>query len=243
MMQIAICDDEEIAGKYICAELKKELRRRSLDWAVHLYTSSQELVNAFTNGMQYDVLFADIDMPELDGIRLGVELREFFSDTVLIYVSNRKDLVFRAFQAQPFRFIRKELFQEALPGLMTEIIDEIHRRAGGKITFPCGNGAVMLRPKDILYVESFKKSQILHTLSKNIEVQSSFQKIMTQLRDYGFVQAHKSFYVNCHYIFSLNRTTLELDDHTIIPIGRSHVQNVRDRFRQYAMKEDPSAFF
>ncbi len=240
MIQIAICDDEEIAGKYIAAELEQELCRRSLCCSIHTYTNSQELYSVLTSGVQYDILFADIDMPELDGIRLGVELRECLLDTILIYVSSRKDLVFEAFQAQPFRFVRKELFQTALPTLVTEIIDEMQRRSGEKISFPSGNSTVMLRPRDILYVESFKKTQILHTPSQDIAVQSSFQKIMAQLKDYGFVQAHKSFYVNCHCIFSLNRTTLELDNHTTIPIGRAYLQGVRDMFRLYAMKKDPS---
>ncbi len=48
---------------------------------------------------------------------------------------------------------------------------------GQKISFQCGNSVILLQPEKILYVESYKKVQILHCQGGQYEVKYSFQNI------------------------------------------------------------------
>lgn len=235
MLKIAVCDDEQVAVRIIYSALKKAFHDQGVECKFELFTSSKELIDRLDEGEVYNVLFADISMPEMDGISLGTIFREQLDDTLLIFISTREDLVFDTFRARPFRFIRKKSFQSELPTLISDICMELRHRESRKIPFQCGTSVILLRPEKIIYVESFKKKQIIHSREGEFEIQSSFQKIMEQLKDYGFVQSHKSFFVNCRYICSINRTTLELDDHRQLPIGRSRVAEVKEAFRLYAV--------
>ena len=67
-MRIAVCDDEEkfrIQARDLIDKLSN-----SLDVIVDTYPDGRELLAAFDKN-PYDVLFLDIEMPEMDGITLS----------------------------------------------------------------------------------------------------------------------------------------------------------------------------
>lgn len=124
-----------------------------------------------------------------------------------------------------------------MPQLITDICRELNRIREKKLPIQCGNTVILLHPEKIIYIEALRKKQLIHSEQGTFETQSSFQKIMEQLNAYSFVQSHKSFFVNCRYILSINRTYLELEDHTQLPIGRSKLPNVKNAFQLYLIEK------
>lgn len=112
MLKLAICDDEPIALNIIYSALKQEFENKKIECQFSLFHNSNELIHKLNTGVRYDVLFADISMPGINGIELGVTFRNQLSNTILIFISTREDLVFDTFQAQPFRFIRKKISKQ-----------------------------------------------------------------------------------------------------------------------------------
>ena len=236
MLAFAVCDDEQVAARSVAGLLKRELARRSVEAELQIFTRSRELAALLEQGTHFDALFADIDMPELDGIRLGTLYRAELQDCLLVFISNREDLVFDTFQAKPFRFVRKKDYKAKLPEVLSDVLSELDRAEARKIAFPTGaSSTVLLRPERICYVEAVKKKQMVHYGPQAIEVASSFQKVAQQLAPYGFVQSHKSFLVNCRYIRSIAKTDLTLDDGTVIPVSRNYLHGVQDAFVRYAV--------
>ena len=56
---------------------------------------------------EYDLVFMDIDMPELSGIDIASQLRKNNQNSDLIFVSAHPHFVFEAIRYTPYRFIRK----------------------------------------------------------------------------------------------------------------------------------------
>lgn len=234
MLSIAVCDDEPVFLTILVEHLTAEFQKYGIVCSFHTFTDSVACSRELQVGRRFDILFADIDMPGLNGIELGVQFRRELSDTILVYVSGREDLVFASFAAQPFRFICKRRLEETVQKLVPEILEEIEQRGKRKVAILSGGTTLLLRSEDILYVESFLKKQLIHTMAQErLETQMGFRNLLLQLSDHGFVQIHKSYAVNCRYIHTISRTKLELDDHTSLPIGRSYLPVVQERFRQY----------
>lgn len=236
MLNIALCDDEAVSARAIAERLRRELTEMGQEFDLSVFISSRSLAAQLQQGKHFDVLFADIDMPELDGIRLGTIYRSELQDTVLVYISNREDRVFEAFQAKPFRFVRKKRLAE-LASVLQDVLKELQDRESHKIPFSCGsNSTVFLRPERISYVEALKKKQMVHYGALVYEVNSSFQGIIEQLKPYGFVQTHKSYLVNSSFIHSIGKTELVLDNGDRIPVSRSFLKPAQDAFAQYALR-------
>jgi DNA-binding LytR/AlgR family response regulator len=54
-----------------------------------------------------------------------------------------------------------------------------------------------------------------------------------QLLPHHFLKVHRSYLVNCRYIFHIGKTSLTLEDHTEIPISRGKVDFVKEQFLLY----------
>ena len=49
----------------------------------------------------FDILFLDIDMPEVSGIEIANEIRKFNSDIILIFCTNLDSFVFQTIKFSP----------------------------------------------------------------------------------------------------------------------------------------------
>ncbi len=120
MINIAICDDDTIFLSIIKNEIEVELLKNKLDFYIDTYDNSEKLLE-IVNSINYDLLFLDIDMPNITGIEL---VNNYFnkSDIGIVFVSNRDDLVFDALRCQPINFIRKQHLRDELPTVIESFI-------------------------------------------------------------------------------------------------------------------------
>ena len=75
---------------------------------------------------------------------------------------------------------------------------------------------------DIMYIESEGNYSFVNTLSKKYVIKKSLsQLIVDELTD-DFLRVHQKFIVNKIYIKIIDETTIKLNDHLSLPIGKSY---------------------
>ena len=106
MIRIAVCDDEVIFVRCLRDMVEALFEKQGMEFQCFVYTNAPELIQAHRKE-EFQLLFLDIDMPEMSGMELAAEIRAMNSAAALIFVSSHSDFVFESFQFQPFRFLRK----------------------------------------------------------------------------------------------------------------------------------------
>ncbi len=235
MLNIAVCDDEAAAVSIIKSALRDCFSSRGIKAEITSYTDARNLLEVIRAGTYYDLLLLDINMPRMDGIELGTKLHDLMQDTILIYVSGQVERVFDSFRAKPFRFVRKNVFAEEWPGVMDDVEQELKRRRTSRLVFMSGTQQIVLNAEEIVYAEALRKKQVLHTLRGKYDLSDSFESVVSQLEGLGFIRIHRSYTVNHRFIYSLNRTEVELDDGTLLPIGRSKYAAVQQEFHRLVL--------
>ena len=104
MYNIAFCDDEKICLDIVSEKVFYEFTRRNFSIKSYRYERAKNLQKDIVEGRKFDAIFLDIAMPEYDGLNLGMWLSEKCSETYIVYVSSRNDLVYRTFRTRPFFF-------------------------------------------------------------------------------------------------------------------------------------------
>jgi DNA-binding LytR/AlgR family response regulator len=241
MLKIAIVDDDK---KFIA------IYRRIITTLFDEHHVKIELTdfysgNEFVKSLsvkKYDLVFMDIDMPEMSGIDIAAELRKNNQSLDIIFVSAHPHFVFEAIRFTPYRFIRKTNFKAETK----EAVDSYCTRTNMKFKMislelqSCDT--VSERINDIIQFFSVRHD-IYYSLKNEIEAKCLSRKYsLSQLeqltKDNGFLRVHKSYLLNYRYIKSINAKSVIMSSDDEIPISHGKKTEIQDSFMELLRKEE-----
>lgn len=93
MLSIAVCDDEVIECCNMAKRIKEIMEEMKMPYIIRQFQSGGELLQALES---LDIIFLDIIMQELDGMKTAQLFRKKAFDNLLIFVSSsRKHTILR----------------------------------------------------------------------------------------------------------------------------------------------------
>lgn len=235
MFHAAICEDEKDIATYIEKTLATEFRKLNIQVEFDIFNNGKGLLKMLDEHYHFDMFFMDIEMPEIDGITICKKIRQTNNDALVVFISNKEELVFSTFEVQPFRFIRKSHYDSLLPSLVESIQTELLRRQPSTIQIeePGSKDIFSFDRTLITHVEAQGKNCIINTATDSCVIKIKLMEIEQQLASFGFIKPHRSYLVNCSYIQNIKKTEILLTNGIQIPISRGNIDAVKLQFLQY----------
>ncbi len=110
-MNIAFCDDDKATLENLI-KLTKDIIAKydnyNFEFNFFAYTSPLELLEAHSKN-PFDVVFLDIDMPEINGLNSGDKLYTQNESIIIFYVTNYTEFIGESIKHRVYRFIKKEM--------------------------------------------------------------------------------------------------------------------------------------
>ena len=231
MIRVAICDDEPAMLDCFCERISEEFKRQGEDIQISKFTSGQDFLN-FQKAEPFDAVFLDIDMPEMSGFDIAERINGI-GDTLIVFVTSYDELVYSSLKFRPFRFIRKSYLDIELSETLNSVTAEVLKLKGSrKFTFQSKAGETFVDLQNVIYIEIY--GHWLRVYIKDdepLDCYGSLTDFEKQLEKYDFIRTHKSYLVNCKYIFSIEKNQVILDDKTEIPLSRYKTETVKNKFK------------
>ena len=229
MVRAAICDDEKEMLDVLHKNILIECKQHNIEIIIENFLSGEELLKSQKEN-PFDVVFLDIDMPEINGFEIAEKI-----NTLIVFVTSHDELVYSSLKFRPFRFIRKSHLKSELPETLSAVNAEISKQnAGRKFSFRTKTGEVFLDVGDIEFIEIYGHWLRVSVAGGDaLECYGSLSTLEEQLSELDFVRVHKSYLVNLKYIYSIEKTVIILDNKTAIPLSRYKAADVKDRFKKY----------
>lgn len=240
-MRIAVCDDETAVLKLISVFIRTEFENRREPVTVSSYTSAVRLVSDFS-AKQFDAVFLDIRMPEMDGFRTAEELRKITPDTKIIFITTEDELVYDSFDFQPFAFIPKtppEIMKNRLSRTVDNLLAACSAVRKICIELPY-NDKIYLRPDELIYVNSEKNNLIYHTKENgDIITRAKIQDAEDILPSELFVRIHNRIIINMDHITELEYThsSLTVTGGETLGISRTRKHDFEIAYDEYMRKK------
>jgi len=175
------------------------------------------------NDLHPDLLFLDIQMPDIDGFSVLKELKQFpliifttafHQYAVEAFELNAVDYLLKPFDKERFAVaVQKALLQKSTPSFIQKQIDDIQRTLGelirverkftSRILVKNKEIYSFLPVKDILWFEAFNDYVKIHTTEKFHLKNISLNELEAKLNPDQFVRIHRSSMVNIAYIKEL----------------------------------------
>lgn len=233
MLRIAICDDEVFYRKKIYHLVETYMNRQELECEIQAYASGKAFLSQTENAVNFDIVFMDINMEELDGIETAMQMRCFHSDTYLVLVTAFIHYVLEGYKVNAVRYIMKDTLDTAIDECLDAILQ---KRKSSHVTFSFVEGIRKLYTDNILYVESRKHKSIFYYMESKIVTYQIYEKldaIEQQMADYDFLRIHKSYLVNSKHIRKISNYLVTLDTGEELSVPRSRYQFVKEAFVAY----------
>ena len=230
-MHLAICDDEAAILGVVSGAIESTLHKYDIEAIIEIFESPRSLDNRMKE-VEFELLFLDIDMPEMDGVAFARRVRRTNSRTDIIFISNREERVFDALRVNPAGFIRKKRFLEDVSAVLDQWMQNRRKEESSVLLAETPEGELSIPVDKILYIEGAGRNQFIHATDseKPLKVSYSMQSLEEQLAPKGFLRIHKGYLVNYRFIRRLKDTDALLTNGEEIPMSRLRVQEVRSQY-------------
>lgn len=174
-----------------------------------------------------DVLFLDIEMPEISGIAL---LRSLPQPPITVFTTAFRDYAFEGFELGVIDFLLKPIAEHRFSQALEKITDFLSlqkKEAGleqseehlGSIFVKSGVEKIKLVLADVLFIQGLKDYAIIHSTTGKTVVKGSVKFMQELFPGPAFLRVHKSFIVAQSRIQRISRNQILIGGHAI-PIGK-----------------------
>ncbi len=231
-MKIAICDDSIEDVIKVQALLKAH--NAFADSEIDTYTSSKDVLDDINKGKKIDIAFLDVDMPYMNGLELGKELRKTQEKLIIVFVSAYSRYAVRAFDCEAFSYLMKPIDNE---NEATSVLDRLYEKYVKQTRFHTvriNTEYRRLSIPDIRYVECCNKHIIYHMEDGICETTERLSDVYDVLKDYGFYQAHQGYIINFDKISRFVKYSVILDDGKELPVSMRRKTDMMLAYSKYA---------
>ena len=186
-----------------------------------------QAINEITSSSPIDIVFLDVDMPELS----GMEVADIISPlTSVIFTTAYPNYAVQAFEKNGSDFLLKPISFERFTKSVTKVqnlirskkISEQHTEDEHFFINPGVKGRmIQLSYSDIVYIEGLKNYVVIYTVDGKFVTYLSMREIEKSIPVSRFVRIHKSFIVNVDRIKSIDGNNVILSQTLELPIGIS----------------------
>lgn len=227
-MQLALCDDNPVFLEEFSQQLKKISAKCDLVCQYQLFHSPQAILKADLSAT--NVVFLDIDMPALNGIKTAEILRTRYPDILIVFVTGFIQYSREGYHVAAFRYLMKDLLEVELPICLKDIRDKLYE-SNESLLVQTLEYSTCVQLKEILYFEGTNRRHvIMHTKSGAVECLGKLGDYEAQLKERGFLRIQRSYLVNMQHIVWINNYQVQLNNEIMLKASERNYSEVTQRY-------------
>lgn len=236
-MNITICDDDPLQQQSLQGMIERWAAQEecAVSLRITAFTSTEELLGMLQNGLMIDLLFLDIQIPgEMNGLQLAQEIRKTNENMQIVFVTHYAEYACAGYRVHAMRYLIKPIFPEQLTECLKIAYHQWKYAQVSSVFLTEKKQSIILPHKSILYLEAQGHHLLIHRAdAEPLSIRVSIQQALLQLPPETFVQCHRSYIVNLHFVRCLRSDTAVLADESRIPIGNKYIESIFTAARHY----------
>lgn len=232
MYHVAICEDEEVVRRELCALTEKVLLSLEIPGEITAFSSAEALETVLAEQARpFDLLLLDIQLGGKTGLELARELRDRNDRVGIIFTTSCEEYLATGYGVQPIHFLLKPVKEENLRrAIQTDwrVNHEVKR-----VTLRDGPRTAVVSLRDIIFFESRNHDVVAHQREGERLLRLPLSEVEEALPRDAFCRCHKSFLVNYDYIVGFGRSGVLLNTGESVPIGRKFLTTAKNAFIHY----------
>lgn len=232
MYPLAMCDDDarflDDAEKIVLQY--NQTHKNRYGFVTHKYVSPQKLLNDLEDNAGFDIFLLDMEMPEMSGIDLAVQIREKFPTAAIVFLSSHTEFQFaqEGYKVQAIRYVSKLMMDTALPEALEAATQLIERSKPKYFVFTYYSEMKRIPYADILYIQKNRHMVMIHTDSGEVfQMKASLKEVREKLNDRRFAYVDQSTIINLDRVIRLAEREITLAGERKLPVSRKMLPSLK----------------
>lgn len=225
-MNCMIVDDEDISRKVV----EHFVEQTDGLTIKHLCNNPIDAINILKKDTSIDILFLDVEMPEMTGLELIEALKS--TNLCIVLITSKMEYAVEAFEYNVTDYITKPInytrFLKAVDRVKEQQSQQDEENNDTELSalfVKTDYKIVKIELGNISYIEALSDYVIIYASDKKFIVHSTMKGIEKKLEPAkNFLRVHRSYIVNKQHIESIQDLYVEIGGKSI-PIGRSYKNN------------------
>lgn len=233
-IKVAICDDSAADIE----KLSAALYTYDPSFEIVTYTKGETLIDELPDASPaIDILFLDIYMPGIDGIKTAQKIRDYKKDLKIIFLSSSKEHYPQAYEVFAFNYIIKPFDRKRLYSVMDRAVAETGKERGWKVRVQYKSAVYSVDYRDIQYIESRNKLLLFHlTDGKALQCYGKLDEIIKELPEQFFIRCHQSFLINIRHVMEMGENYFRAGP-VVIGISKKYLKTAKERYYAYLFSQ------
>ena len=219
MYQIAICDDDQSFIQDLKINLERYAADTGREFCFFEFHDGIELIENYQP--DFDLIFMDIKMEKLNGLKTAEEIRKTDSTVGLFFLTSLSQYVWKGYEYGAINYLLKPMKYGRLKMELDRFFSRYQGREEGYLSFSNDNGKYKVLYKNLRYAETQKRNVLLHFDGQEQVIYKNMKEIASLLETQRqFARCHASFIVNMAYVKSVENLEAVLTTGERVPISQ-----------------------
>lgn len=234
MIKVAVCDDEAYFRERVRRLITEYMNTKGYDFEISCFASGKSLLGSGLQSFDYDIVFLDVNMEEMNGIDTAKVIRRLADQIYIVFVTAYITYALDGYKVNAVRYLLKE--EDNLEPALRECLDTVIGKMNYREirhTFEFQGGKMELNVERILYIESRLHRVIFHVFDHGVTQYYMYDKLDAMeklMQEFGFCRIHQSYLVNLSYVKHVERFKLVLLDGTELSISRKYYKDLEQKY-------------
>ena len=236
MIKIAIIEDEQIHTDLLADYLRTWSAGQGKAVSIQEFSSAESFLFVWEETNDFDILFVDIQMKEMNGIEMAKKVRERDGEIAIVFTTGIADYMGTGYEVEALHYLLKPISMEKVGQCMDKVVrrnrNEAHVLVHGK------EETIKISVGHISYGEARGHGCVIETYTRTgncrqTEITESISEMERQLKTHGFIRCHRSYLCRIGSIRQIGKKDLTLDSGSVIPVSRRMYADISRAFIAY----------
>jgi len=233
-MKIAICEDTPSDSAKLCAYITNYCEQHCYDGQIVTFDTGEALLADFSPGA-FDLVFLDIILPGLSGMKVAQKIWKTDRDCSLVFITVSEDYALESFSVQAKSYVVKPIEQNKMNDVMHTLRRDFDTNSR-LIEIPVSGENIMVSIADLLYAEVYGKYAVFHMKRGRLTTRLPLDELDARLGGAPFLRCHRCYIINMNYVDDMRAGDFLMRNGDVVPMRKNGRKEVRMAMAKFTAK-------
>ncbi len=240
MLNLIMVEDDKAAKERVEGYLEQFAKEKNVAYNLKWFQTAEDFLEGYDPSC--DIVFLDIDLPNMDGMECAKALRKTDSEVTLVFITELKQLAVEGYEVDAADFIVKPVSYLGFATKFERLLKKNFTTRHATITIKSEGSLVRLAMNEIYYVDISRHDMVYHTTHGDYMTKGSLKKEEEMLKENNFFRCIHYCMINLRYVALIKGYTVTMrvghdGAKKEIPIGRNQKAELVRALNNYLMKK------